>query len=181
MTEPTDAAWRALIAKHAEEFRAHEGRVGGRFRDEDLLLLTTTGARTGQPRLVVVSYFRLEDRLIVVGSKGGGPRHPSWVHNLRAAPRAHVELGLERYAVDARELPPAERLPAYREIISRAPRFGDYQAKTNRVIPLFDLRRVGPRHRAECCSQSVSVERVAFIAPSGGPAEPVEEERGEAK
>lgn len=141
MTEPTNAAWRALIAEHAQEFRANDGRVGGSLRGRDVLLLTTTGARTGEPRMVVLVYFRIDDRVVVVGSKGGAARDPGWVHNLRATPRAHVELGTVGYDVVARELPAGERLRAYREIVMREPRFGDYQAKTTRVIPLFELRR----------------------------------------
>jgi deazaflavin-dependent oxidoreductase (nitroreductase family) len=143
MTEPTNAAWRALIARHAEEFRANQGTVSGRFRDQNLLLLTTTGARTGELRMVVLVYFLLEGRMIVAGSKGGASHHPGWVHNLRATPRAHVEVGSTSYDVAARELPAEERLRAYREIVRREPRFGDYQAKTSRTIPLFELRRVG--------------------------------------
>jgi len=142
MTEPTNAAWRALVAKHVEEFRSSHGTVGGRLRGSRVLLLTTTGARTGRPRMVALIYFTVDGHMIVVGSKGGAAKDPGWVHNLRAHPRAHVEVDTADYDVAARELPASERHCAFREVVLQEPRFAEYQDKTERVIPLFELRRV---------------------------------------
>src|SRR6185312_10528979 len=122
-------------------FRANEGRVGGQFEGNDLLLLTTTGAKSGQPRLAPLAYFMIDGKLIIVGSKGGYENSPDWVHNLRANPRAHVEVGTASYDVVARELPIVERDAVYPKIVALQPAFGDYQAKTSRVIPLFELAR----------------------------------------
>jgi deazaflavin-dependent oxidoreductase (nitroreductase family) len=141
MTEPTDLAyWQALNNPVVEEFRANEGTVNG-FNGADVLLLTTTGAKSGQPRLTPLAYFMIDGKLIIVGSKGGFDRHPDWVHNLRANTRAHVEVGTTNYAVVARELPSVERDESYPKVVALQPGFGDYQAKTSRVIPLFELTR----------------------------------------
>ena len=141
MTEPTDLAyWQALNNPVVDEFRANEGKVNG-FNGADVLLLTTTGAKSGQPRLTPLAYFMIDGKLIIVGSKGGFDRHPDWVHNLRANTHAHVEVGTTNYDVVARELPSVERDETYPKVVALQPGFGDYQAKTSRVIPLFELTR----------------------------------------
>ena len=125
-----------------EEFRANDGVVGGPFEGATLLLLTSTGAKSGQPRLSPLAYLTIDGTMIIVGSKAGADTNPHWVHNLRANPRAHVEVGTDAYDVVARELPDDERDAAYPKIVEVAPGFGDYQSKTSRVIPLFELQRV---------------------------------------
>ena len=126
-----------------EEFRANDGVVGGPFEEgATLLLLTSTGAKSGQPRLSPLAYLTIDGKTIIVGSKAGADTNPHWVHNLRANPRAHVEVGTDAYDVVARELPDDERDAAYPKIVEVAPGFGDYQSKTSRVIPLFELQRV---------------------------------------
>ncbi|MCB0941919.1 MAG: nitroreductase family deazaflavin-dependent oxidoreductase [Mycobacterium sp.] len=124
-----------------EEFRANKGVVGGPFEGATLLLLTTTGAKSGEPRLSPLAYLTIDDKMIIVGSKAGADTNPAWVHNLRANPRAHIEVGTDAYDVVARELPADERDATYPKIVELAATFGDYQAKTNRVIPLFELQR----------------------------------------
>lgn len=125
----------------ADEFRANGGKVSGQFADADLLLLTTTGAKSGQQRVSPLAYFNVDGKLIIIGSFAGAPNNPAWVHNLRATPAAHVEVGTEAYDVTARELPPAERDELFAKVAAAASGFADYQAKTSRVIPLFELRR----------------------------------------
>jgi deazaflavin-dependent oxidoreductase (nitroreductase family) len=126
----------------ADEFRANGGKVAGQFENADLLLLTTTGAKSGQSRLSPLAYFRIDGKLIIIGSFAGAPVSPGWVHNLRANPQAHIEVGTEAYDVTARELPTAERDELYPKVTAVAPGFADYQSKTTRVIPLFELQRV---------------------------------------
>lgn len=125
----------------ADEFRANAGKVGGQFDGADLLLLTTTGAKSGQPRLSPLAYFRIDDKLLILGSFAGADVNPAWVHNLRANPSAHVEIGSESLDMTARELPPAERDEIFSKITAAAPGFAEYQAKTSRVIPVFALQR----------------------------------------
>jgi deazaflavin-dependent oxidoreductase (nitroreductase family) len=124
-----------------EEFRANDGKVGGPVTG-DVVLLTTTGAKSGQPRLSPLVYFTVDDRMLVAGSFGGAPVDPAWVHNLRANSKAHVEVGTESYDVTARELPLDERNALYDKVVELMPVFGEYQAKTSRVIPLFELQRI---------------------------------------
>jgi deazaflavin-dependent oxidoreductase (nitroreductase family) len=141
MTEIPDAeAMKAFNTSIVDEFRANGGKVGGPFEGGTLLLLTTTGAKSGQPRLAPLAYLTIDDKTIIIGSKAGADTNPDWVHNLRANPRAHIEVGTDAYDVVARELPSAERDNVYPKVVAQAPGFGDYQAKTSRVIPLFELQ-----------------------------------------
>ena len=124
----------------AEEFRANDGKVGGQFEGADLLLLTTTGAKSGQSRVSPLAYFRIDGKLIVIGSFAGADVNPGWVHNLRANPSAQVEIGNDSSDVTARELPSAERDDLFSRIAAASPGFAGYQAKTRRVIPVFELQ-----------------------------------------
>lgn len=133
--------FQAFNASVVDEFRANGGKVGGPFEGADLLLLHTTGAKSGQPRLSPLAYFSLEDKTFVIGSFAGSDKDPAWVHNLRANPRAHVEVGTIEYDVDARELPRDERDKLYPKLVEIAPVFAEYQAKTDRVIPIFELTK----------------------------------------
>jgi deazaflavin-dependent oxidoreductase (nitroreductase family) len=136
-TETINAFNKSII----DEFRANGGKVTGQFANADLLLLTTTGAKSGQPRLSPLAYFRIDGKLIIVGSFAGAPANPAWVHNLRANPQAYVEVGTESFDVTARELAPNERDELFPKLTAAAPGFAEYQAKTSRVIPLFELQR----------------------------------------
>lgn len=139
MTEIPD--FQAFNTSIVAEFRANGGKVGGPFEGADILLLHTTGAKSGQPRLSPLAYFSLDDKMFVVGSFAGSDKDPAWVHNLRANPRAHVEVGTTEYDVDARELPRDERDELYPKLVEAAPVFDEYQAKTSRVIPIFELAK----------------------------------------
>ncbi|OBB78952.1 deazaflavin-dependent nitroreductase [Mycobacterium colombiense] len=123
------------------EFRANDGKVGGQFANADLLLLHTTGAKSGQPRVSPLAYFRIDGKLIIIGSFAGAPVSPAWVHNLRANPHARVEIGTDSFDVAAHELPADERAALFDKVTAVAPGFAEYQAKTTRVIPLFELSR----------------------------------------
>ena len=126
----------------ADEFRANDGKVGGQFEGANLLLLTTTGAKSGEPRVSPLAYFRVDDKLLILGSFAGADVNPAWVHNLRANPSARVEIGNESSDVTARELPPAERDELFPKITAVAPGFAEYQANTTRIIPVFELQPV---------------------------------------
>lgn len=143
MTEIPDAeAMKAFNKSIVDEFRSNGGVVGGPFEGATLLLLTTTGAKSGQPRLAPLAYLTIDGKIIIIGSKAGADTNPDWVHNLRANPQAHIEVGTDAYDVTARELPAEERDQTYPKVVALAPGFGDYQSKTSRVIPLFELQRV---------------------------------------
>jgi deazaflavin-dependent oxidoreductase (nitroreductase family) len=143
MAQPRDVeATKAFNAKVADEFRANDGKVGGPFDGNELLLLTTTGAKSGEPRVSPLSCKRIDGKLLIVAGYGGADINPSWVYNLRANPRAHVELGNESFDVTARELPPAERADIIPKLTAAVSAFAEYQAKTSRVIPIFVLDKV---------------------------------------
>jgi len=144
MTEQTPdiGTLQAFNKNIVDEFRANDGKVGGQFEGADLLLLTTTGAKSGQPRLSPLAYFRVDGKLLILGSFAGSDVNPAWVHNLRAHPSARVEIGTEASDVTARELPPEERDDLFPKITAVAPGFAEYQAKTSRIIPVFELQPV---------------------------------------
>ncbi|MDT5208157.1 MAG: hypothetical protein QOF67_572 [Mycobacterium sp.] len=142
MTEIPDAeTMKAFNKSIVEEFRGNGGVVGGPFEGATLLLLTTTGAKSGQPRLAPLAYLTIDGTIYIIGSKAGLDTNPDWVHNLRANPQAHIEVGTDSYDVTARELPPEERAQEWPKVVALAPGFGDYQSKTTRIIPLFELQR----------------------------------------
>ncbi|HYJ54746.1 MAG TPA: nitroreductase family deazaflavin-dependent oxidoreductase [Mycobacterium sp.] len=136
-TAALDEFNRAIV----EEFRANGGKVGGPFEGGTLLLLHTTGAKTGKTRLSPLAYLTIDDKMLIIGSYAGAPKDPAWVHNLRANPRAYIEVGTDAYDVDVRELPDDERDATYPKLTEVAPVFAEYQAKTTRAIPLFELTR----------------------------------------
>jgi deazaflavin-dependent oxidoreductase (nitroreductase family) len=137
---PDAATQRAFNQTVIDEFRANHGKVSGPFEGQDLLLLTTRGAKSGLPRLVPLSYLTIEGALILVGSLAGADVDPAWAHNLRANPRAHIDLGTQSYDVLARELSRAERDATFPKVTAMEPIYAEYQAKTHRAIPLFELR-----------------------------------------
>jgi deazaflavin-dependent oxidoreductase (nitroreductase family) len=128
--------------KIIDEFRANGGKVGGPFEGAPLLLLHTTGAKTGRTRVKPLAYRRDGDRLVVFGTKGGSPTDPEWLYNVRANPRVTVEVGSDRFEADARVAPPEERDRIWRLQTHDASVFADYQKKTDRTIPVVILERV---------------------------------------
>ncbi|SLK80376.1 Deazaflavin-dependent nitroreductase [Mycobacteroides abscessus subsp. abscessus] len=125
----------------AREFRANGGEVGGQFAGVPILLLTNTGAKSGQQRLNPLAYFNIDGKIYIVGSFGGADKDPAWVYNLRANPHAHIDIGSDGYDVVAHELSLAERDALYPKVVELVPVFAEYQEKTARPIPIFELRR----------------------------------------
>jgi deazaflavin-dependent oxidoreductase (nitroreductase family) len=126
-----------------EEFRANGGKVAGYFEDDDVLLLHTTGAKSGKPRLSPLVYLTVDGKILIVGSYGGSPKDPAWVHNLRAHPTAHIEVGTESYDVDVRELAGEERDATFSKLVELTPVFAEHQTNAGRrTLPVFELTRV---------------------------------------
>jgi deazaflavin-dependent oxidoreductase (nitroreductase family) len=123
------------------EFRARGGRVGGYHATMQLLLLTTTGARTGQRRAVPLTYLPDGDRYIVTAGNAGSDRHPAWYYNLAANPDVTVEVGTEAFKAVAIIADEAERGALYKLFAAAYPQADDYQAQTIRQIPVVILRR----------------------------------------
>ena len=134
MPEPSD--WdRGII----EEFRANSGKVGGRFEGAPMVLLTTTGAKSGEPSTTPLVCLPDGGRVLVFASKGGAPKHPGWYHNLVANPTVTVEIGTDKYEGTATVVTGDERARLYAQQVERFPAFGDYEKKTERLIPVVAL------------------------------------------
>jgi len=127
--------------KIIEEFRANAGKLGGQFAGAPVLLVTTTGAKTGRRHTTPTMYLPDSERLMVFASKGGAPTNPDWYHNLVAHPRVTVEVGAETYDAEAVVLTGEERDQLYARQAQLYPGFAEYQAKTKRTIPVIALQR----------------------------------------
>ncbi|WP_017537894.1 nitroreductase/quinone reductase family protein [Nocardiopsis halophila] len=126
-----------------EEFRANQGRVGGPFAGARLLLLTTTGARTGLPRTTPLGYLNDErGRVVVIASAGGAPDHPAWYRNLRADPRVTVENGPFTYTATATVLQGVERDRVFARAVEADAGWGEYQERAGRTLPVVALEPV---------------------------------------
>lgn len=124
-----------------EDFRANRGKPDGPFAGRPLLLLTTRGAKSGQQRTTPMMYIPDGNRLLVVASNIGAPKHPAWYHNLVACPSVSVEVGTETYPATAVVTEGQERQRLWSKIIELYPFFADHQAKTARQIPIIALER----------------------------------------
>ncbi|MGI5352835.1 nitroreductase/quinone reductase family protein [Streptomyces sp. CA-250714] len=125
-----------------EEFRANSGRVGGPFAGGDLLLLTTRGARTGLEQTSPLGFVRDENGgLLIVASAGGAPRNPAWYHNLLAHPMVRVEVGTDSFGAVAVPTEGAERERLFAHVVRQQPGYADYQARTDRSLPVVRLER----------------------------------------
>ncbi len=136
MPDPND-----FNQKIIAEFRANAGKVGGGFAGAPMVLLTTTGAKSGRQRTNPLVYLPDGNRVVVFASKGGAPSNPDWYYNLRANPEVTVEVGTESYKARAVIAQGAERDRLFAEQARRIPSFADYQKKTTRVIPVIVLER----------------------------------------
>lgn len=128
--------------KIIEEFRTNGGKVGGLYANNTLLLLHTTGAKSGKERVNPLVTFEDNDRLVVVASKGGAPSHPGWYYNLLANPEVSVEYGTEEFRARASVASEPERTELYEKMESTFSTFTEYKQKTNRVIPVVTLTRL---------------------------------------
>lgn len=134
----SDPEWLERNAKVIEEFRAN----GGKLERQDLVLLTTTGAKSGRQTISPLLYLREGDTVYVIASKQGSPAHPAWHHNLVAHPEVVLEVGGERWNARARLLDSAEHDRVYAAQVARYPFFADYQQKTARTIPVVAIERL---------------------------------------
>ena len=137
-------AWR-LIGKgmtgtHAAIYRASGGKVAGRMFNSPVLLLITTGRKTGKERTTPLLCLEDGENLVVVASVGGAPRHPDWYWNLKANPEARVQIQDRTLRVRAEEAEGEEKRRLWRRVVDMYPPYEDYQRRTEREIPVFVLR-----------------------------------------
>jgi F420H(2)-dependent quinone reductase len=133
-------ATRYIGALHRLLYRMSGGRIGSRVWDLPVVLLTTTGRRTGKKRTVPLCSIRAGDDVVVIGSYGGLDQPPAWWLNLQANPHAEVAAGRERRAVTARNADPEERAVLWAEVTARAPGYLEYERRTTREIPVVILQ-----------------------------------------
>jgi len=125
-----------------KEFRANQGKVGGQMAGMPVLLLTTTGAKTGRSLTRPLVYTRDGNRIVIIASFAGAPHNPPWYHNLVANPVATVELGADRFKVRAAVTSGEERQRLFDRQAEQMAIFRDYQKKTTRQIPVLVLTRI---------------------------------------
>jgi len=118
------------------EFRKNHGKVGGQFQGASLLLIHSTGAKSGKVRVNPVMYLKDGDRYLVFASKGGAPTNPDWYYNLKAHPDAKIEVGDDTLDARAEEIKGPEHDRLYAKQASLYPNFGEYQRQTKRIIPV---------------------------------------------
>ena len=131
----------AINAKVIEEFHANDGIVGGQFEGAPVVLLGTTGAKSGQARINPLVYLPDGERIVVFASKGGSPTNPDWYHNIVANPDVHVEVGTESYDATAEIVEGDDRDRLFAAQVAKMPTFGDYAANTDRLIPVVAISR----------------------------------------
>jgi deazaflavin-dependent oxidoreductase (nitroreductase family) len=125
-----------------DDLRAHGGHAtSGNFVGRQVLILTTTGARTGEKREIPLAYTVDGDTIVIVASKGGAPAHPAWYHNVVANPNVIVEVNGDRFEATAKVATGDERRRLYDGHVAVHPGFADYEKRTERVIPVIVLQR----------------------------------------
>ena len=133
---------RLFVRAHAWLYSVSNGKIATRMRGFPILVLTTRGAKTGQPRTVPIVPLVEGDNVYVIASLGGAPSHPAWYHNLKANPDVEVQWFADKYRARAEILPEPERSQVWERVVAAMPGFGDYQKKTTRVIPVVQLVRL---------------------------------------
>lgn len=124
-------------------YRSSNGRIGGKIGNNPVLLLTTTGRKSGRQRTVPVMYFMDGADYVVTASAGGAAKNPGWFSNVRSKPQATIEIGRRRINVVGEVASPEKRTELWTRLLEIAPGFANYQKRTSRVIPMVILRPVG--------------------------------------
>ena len=142
LTERSSPLLNRVFGAHATLYRATGGVLGHRIPGlRPMLLLDHLGATSGTRRTTPLLYVRDGEDVVLIASKGGHPKHPAWLHNLRANPETTVQIGSERIPVRAREARPAERARLWRKAVDAYRPYEDYQRRTDREIPILVLER----------------------------------------
>lgn len=137
---PSTSEW---ARKQAEAFEASNGAEANTLRGKPIILLTSVGAKTGKLRKTALMRVEHDGEYLVVASKGGAPEHPVWFYNLKEHPLVELQDGAERHDYTARELEPGEERDAWwARAVEAWPDYANYQAKTDRLIPVFLLTRI---------------------------------------
>lgn len=129
--------------KIIDEFRANKGVVGGQFAGAPMLLLTTTGAKSGRSHTTPLVYSKDGDQIVVIASKAGSPTNPAWYHNLKAHPTVSLEVGTQHFQAKAVITTGDERERLFNAQAAQMAVFNEYRNKTTRQIPVIKFQKVG--------------------------------------
>lgn len=138
-TNPSQEDSQAMNANVIAEFRSNSGKVGGQFENADLVILRTTGAKTGQERLTPLTYVSDNGRYYVFAAGPYLPNHPAWYFNLVANPRVTLEVGTETFDATARVLEADDRLAIWNRFVTDIPDLPGWQDQAGRVFPIIEL------------------------------------------
>jgi deazaflavin-dependent oxidoreductase (nitroreductase family) len=127
--------------KIVDEFRANAGSVGGMFKGAPMVLLTTTGAKSGKTYTTPLVYSKDGNRYVIIASMAGAPNNPDWYHNIKAHPSVTLEIGTEKFKAKATVTAGAERERLFDAQAAIMPQFNEYKNKTTRQIPVITLER----------------------------------------
>ncbi len=130
-----------FLGLHTSVYRASSGKIMSKLAGNDILLLTTTGRRSGSKRTLPLAYTTDGDTFVVTASNGGKPQHPGWYFNLKATPRAQVQVRAEVFDVVAKQVTGNERARIWAKLVAEHPQYKRYSTLTTREIPLMVLRR----------------------------------------
>ena len=144
MPSAANTIQKTLMKAHTAVYRATGGKVAGRVFKSPVLLLTTTGRKSGMERTTPLLYLEDDEDLVVVASNGGAAKHPAWWLNLKANPEATVEIGDRKLRVRAQRTSPEEKERLWPKLVAMYSSYEDYQKKTEREIPVVVLRPAGP-------------------------------------
>ena len=133
---------KAFHARRVAEYRANGGKLNPPLDDAPVLILTTTGTRSGRPRSTPLTYSTDGDHLIIVAAKGGAPTNPDWYHNLVAHPEVTVEVGPETFRARATVSTEPERARLFNQHTAARPNFLEFQNRTTRQLPVIVLERI---------------------------------------
>ena len=135
-----DKVFRLLSAGHTAVYQATGGRLGGKIQGSPVLLLETTGRKTGKKRTTPLLYLPDGRDMVIVASKGGAAKPPVWWLNLRANPETEVQVGSRKLEVEAEEATGKDKERLWRQLVAMYPGYADYQRRTDREIPVIRLR-----------------------------------------
>jgi deazaflavin-dependent oxidoreductase (nitroreductase family) len=138
----SEFSWTEFNKKVMDEFHANQGKVVEMVGGMPVVLITMTGHKTGRTITLPLTYSLDGDRMVLIASNEGAPKHPAWYHNLKATPEVTVEVGTEKYQAEVEETSGPERQRLFDQQAKEQPDFDDYQKKTTRQIPVLTLTRI---------------------------------------
>ena len=134
--------FKVLLSIYIFLYRLTSGAIGGRMAGLNVLLLTTTGRKTGQPRTTPLGYFKQDGNFVIIASNGGAPQNPAWFYNLKSNPQVTIQIGNKQLKAKAEVIDAQKRTQLWADLVKMAPAYERYTQRTNREIPLVILQPV---------------------------------------